>query len=217
MVKYLSQNTLNVISKISDIVIPAISDDKKDNISQFFKSILNSFTAWNSENKIEKKLIDLDIFASPSEFLIQSRTGIVTNKGMANFGEDKIKGVLMPIQFQIKTYFQLPNVLDSTIKQLEKYKVSKNIGGIENFVQGHLWQSKTNNLGDKIAISYFLYYDDFEVNDTIGHHTCCQSIAEFYYKFPLTPTDKISKLEYISPAQFLKFETLRKLGPNTCL
>lgn len=62
-----------------------------------------------------------------------------------------------------------------------------------------------------------MYYDDFEVNDPIGNHTGTQSIAAFYYSFPVLHSEFSSKLQNIFPAKFLQTKNLKKVGPNTCL
>lgn len=57
-------------------------------------------------------------------------------------------------------------------------------GSITNFVQGKLWKEKISEYEGKIVFPYFLYVDDFEINNPLGSHASFQSIADFYYSFP---------------------------------
>lgn len=66
-----------------------------------------------------------------------------------------------------------------------------------NFVQGSLWKSKVQLYPGKILIPYFIYIDDFELNNPLGTHTKVHSICGIYYSFPSLPNVN-SKLENTS-------------------
>jgi len=48
-----------------------------------------------------------------------------------------------------------------------------------------LWKHKISQHSDKIIIPYFLYFDDFEINNPLGSHS--SSILGVYYCFPSIP------------------------------
>lgn len=135
------------------------------------------------------------------------------NKGLPSLNEQVLECVIMPIEFQIKKIFELPNVLTNTLQFMHKLESSKNTS-VKKFPQGSLWQSKRKLFTGKIIIPYFLYFDDLEVNDSIGAHTGTQTLASFYYNFPTTPLDQLSKLDNIYSAIFLKTAHFKKLCPN---
>lgn len=77
----------------------------------------------------------------------------------------------MPIEHQIKSYFQTENILEGTLNYISELEASFDEHGIvTNFVQGQLWQEKKKLFQDKLTIPLFLYYDDYAVNDPLGSH-----------------------------------------------
>lgn len=61
--------------------------------------------------------------------------------------------------------------------------ITNNIELNAHFIQGSLWQEKKKKFENKIAIPYFLYIDDAEVNNPLGSH--CTPISFIYYAFPV--------------------------------
>jgi len=74
---------------------------------------------------------------------------------------------------------------------------------------------KISQYEEKIAIPYFLFIDDFEINNPLGSHANFQSIAAFYYSFPLLKNN--SKLSNIFLAALIKSVDLKEFGNDPCL
>lgn len=74
---------------------------------------------------------------------------------------------------------------------------------------------KISQYEGKIAIPYFLYIDDFEINNPLRSHANFQSIAAIYYSFPLLKNN--SKLSNIFLAALIKSVDLKEFGNDPCL
>jgi len=120
----------------------------------------------------------------------------------------------MPIQFQFKSYFELNDNLHKTLTEYERLMNSSNNTVLVHFVQGALWKDKIASYNNKIVIPYFLYADDFEVNNSLSSHSSCHSICAIYYSFPLSDQ---SKLCNIFIAALLKSVDMKQFGNDLCL
>jgi len=94
-------------------------------------------------------------------------------------------------------------------------KFKLNLGSITNFVQGKLWKEKVIQYEGKIVFPYFLYIDDFEINNPLGSHANFQSIAAIYYNFPLMKNN--AKLSNIFLAALIKSVDFKEFGNDCCL
>jgi len=52
-----------------------------------------------------------------------------------------------------------------------------------NFINGELWKQKKKVFNGKLVIPFFLYFDDFEINN--AQHS--SSLLSVYYSFPAAP------------------------------
>lgn len=130
---------------------------------------------------------------------------ILNNNNTLN--EKKIKGILLPIKFQLQKYFELPGALDAI---LNNYNSMKQINEYSNFVNGDLWKNKILTYKDKIVIPYFLYFDDFEINKPLSSHS--SSILRVYYSFPSAPHFLRSNLNNIFIAALFKTKDVKQIG-----
>ena len=67
----------------------------------------------------------------------------------------------------------------------------------------------------KYVFLFFLYTDEFEINNPLGSHANFHSVSAFYYSFPLE--DNCSKLSYIYLAALIKHVDLKLFGNDQCL
>lgn len=58
-------------------------------------------------------------------------------------------------------------------------------------MQGSLWKEKLSQYQNKIAVPYFMYIDDFELNNPLGSHASFNSLSAIYYSFPLSDQSKL--------------------------
>jgi len=99
--------------------------------------------------------------------------------------EKKTKCVILPLKFQLRKYFGAPVVLDSFVQHHNFLNSQTNY---TNLLNSDLWKEKMLhfNKDDSLYIPYFLYFDDFEVNNPLGSHT--SPVLGVYYCFPTAPS-----------------------------
>ncbi|KAK4872028.1 hypothetical protein RN001_016152 [Aquatica leii] len=102
------------------------------------------------------------------------RTGNLVNQ------EVKTKSIVMPLKFQMKSFFERNNLLQPTLDYMKSFQ---NNDKLTNFVQEELWKEKNQLYPNKIVLPYFLYIDDFEINNPLGSHSTKHSICNIYYSF----------------------------------
>lgn len=137
------------------------------------------------------------------------------NAGETIYNDNVTKGVLLPLHFQFKTFFEHENNFDMTLKMYEQLKISSNNKTqIKHFIQGQLWKDKIAPYQNKIVIPYFMYIDDFEINNQLGSHASVHSISAIYYSFPLSDQ---SRLKNIYLAALIKAVDMKNFGNDLCL
>lgn len=82
--------------------------------------------------------------------------------------------------------------------------------GYTNFLNCELWKQKMLLHPNKLVIPYFLYSDEFEVNNPLGPHS--SSILGVYYSFPTVPHWLRSNLKNIFIAALFNSKDLKSLG-----
>lgn len=106
----------------------------------------------------------------------------------------------MPIEFQIKKFFELPNVYEKV--KLNTIKIQQE-DGLNHFIKGKLWKRKLENYGpDQQVVPFHFYGDGAQVNNPLGPHAKSGEQQLNYYSFPTIPYEYQSRLENIFVAQF---------------
>jgi len=88
-------------------------------LSLFYKitsNISNSFELCNSEYNLNKWLSNKNMYHSVQEFKINNDVNLVSTSGEMIYKDDCAKGVLLPIQFQFKQFFESNNNLNKALK-----------------------------------------------------------------------------------------------------
>lgn len=106
---------------------------------------------------------------------------------------------LLPVDFQIKCFFELPNVLSEVLQQMKIFEDSAD-DSICHFVQGKLWQDiKASYQPNDIVIPVILYSDDFSPDNVLSGSTLHKQCT-FQYTFPVLPQHLLSSTEYVFEA-----------------
>lgn len=105
----------------------------------------------------------------------------------------------MPISFQIKKFFELPDVFEklrsNTLKLQQENKLN-------HFINGKLWKEKLKSYEPgEIVIPYHFYGDGLQINNPLGPHMKPGEQQCNYYTFPTIPSQYQSRLENIFVAQ----------------
>jgi len=77
-----------------------------------------------------------------------------------------------------------------------------------------LFHQKILSFQNKLVMPFFIYIDDYEINNPLGSKSMCYSISAVYYSFPLI--EQNSKLTHIFLAALLKPKDLKSFGNDLC-
>lgn len=193
-IKDLFEDLLNPLLNIFEET--AISH--KESIVDLLRDIRELLKSFKSEFKFNKALMKKDLVGNVQSFEINNNSSS--------------KGIMMPLEFQLRKVFEQNNYLQQMLEHMEKMK---NESKYKNFVQGELWKQKKSLYPNKIVIPFFLYTDDFGINNPLGSKSNKHSICNFYYSFSCNPM-KSSKFDEVFLAYSIKSADFKKYG-NDCL
>lgn len=131
------------------------------NLPKFLKitsAILDPFKLCKSEYLLTKYLTKNAILCdSLQQFTINNEIHLVSHNGLVEYDETKTKGILMPLKFQFKSYFEQNNNLDLALtlyNNLISHPVTDENFSLSNFIQGSLWKEKIVPYQNKIVIPF---------------------------------------------------------------
>lgn len=147
--------------------------------------------------------------------MIVSRSLVpVFKHGVLQYDEQIDKISLMPMRQQIKSFLELPEVLDYMRKKM--HQISNN-AGITHFIQGKLWKNIRSQYDkDAIVIPCFLYSDEVEPDNALGANAGNNKITAFFYSFPLLPQYLLSSPKYVFEALIFNSK-LKRDNYDECL
>lgn len=208
---------------ISNSIVSSLTDQLK---REMFKSIDDSvkincslsnctkiFDECNTEYRLLKWMKENDLLAPLKIVNINEEIDIVHNIGETRYDELSFKAAFIPLSFQFKKIFQKGNTLKETLTRQEKFSLESDV--VKNFVQGKLWKNKMKYFEDKIVIPYFLYTDDFEINNPLGTHAGVQALNTLYFSFPTSYS--WLQLENIFLAGFVNSKDIKNFGNKNYL
>ncbi|XP_030757984.1 uncharacterized protein LOC115883721 isoform X1 [Sitophilus oryzae] len=181
-------------------------------MSSLISNCRNPFKAFSSDYLFHKILTNKGCVNTLKEITINNEVRPVHRAGNLITQETKIKGIVMPLKFQFKAFFEKNKLLEPTLAYMKDLEVNNTF---TNFMQGELWKNKIKLYPGKITIPFFLYIDDFEINNPLGSHSSKHSVCNIYYSFPCLPVQE-SKLENIFYAGVIKSNDLKTFGNENC-
>jgi len=180
---------------LKNVVNDAVKDPL---IVSSFHTIISAISApfklCYSEYILDKWLKNNNLYSDIQQFTINNEINLVSSLGETNYSENITKGILMPIQFQFKSFFEHNDNLLKTLTEYEHLTNTSDDKVLAHFVQGALWKEKIAPYHNNIVIPYFLYVDDFEVNNPLSSHSSCHSICAIDYSFPLSDQSKLCNI-----------------------
>jgi hypothetical protein len=194
-IELIKNNLLNKISNgLNEIFSGDIPSERREDFRNLTKTIANPFVEIETEYRLVKVLKELGVFEQPVQFTINNEIEASQKNGLPTIDAVVSKGALMPIEFQMKRFFERPGVLKLVLDNIQKYQDS---GEISHFVNAELWKSKIQNMQNKICIPYFLYTDGLSIDNDLGAHSSDHSLSAYYYNFPGLPRHWLSSLKNI--------------------
>jgi len=203
--------TSSISKEISKIVIHNNTLDEKT--KNAFKSIINfcndPFEGLDTEYKFLNTLQTNDFYEKSNIITLDNTIQNVVLHNVNTVDEKKTKGVILPLKFQFRKYFEAPDVFDSF---MEHHNSLNTESDLTNFINTQLWKDKIVliNKGDSILIPYFLYFDDFEISNPLGSHS--SSVLGVYYSFPSAPNFLRYSLNSIFVAALFNTKDVKSIG-----
>jgi len=108
----------------------------------------------------------------------------------------QVQGHLFLIKENLKYFFELPGVFNTTYKYTQE---SLNNSNLSSFLNGSTWKNIKNNFPGKTIFPIFLYYDDAEMGNPLGSHSGIHKMGCIYYTVPALPPEYLSSLDNIFP------------------
>lgn len=198
----LDEVTEILFSPIADYIEKNVTNENLLNSNSLLLFLRNPFHNCKTFYTFVKTLKNKDVWEDVNEFDIDNKIAPAFLRNEITFTEKRTKGVIMPLKFQFKKFFELPNVLNDTLENINQ--ISTLDGKYKNIINGTLWKEKMYFHKGKNVIPYIIYFDEFEINNPLGSHKGAQAIAAFYYSFPTLPEHHLSSLNNIFPALFFK-------------
>lgn len=127
-------------------------------------------------------LQNINIYRKPRIIILDDQVQNIILNNINTIDTRIIKGVIFPLKFQLKKYFKLPDVLDTL---LDYSSICSTKTKYTNIINGDHWKRKILSFNEKIVMPYFLYFEDFEINNALGSHS--SSLLDVYYSFPTAP------------------------------
>ena len=166
------------------------------------------FKEISNEHKLTKSLTDRDQLNPLAEFVIHSEILPLHTAGAAVLKKGEDKGVVLPLDFQFRKFFEYGSTLENCLDQMRNFRSCKS--ELSNYVQGKVWEEKCQLYPDKILVPFFLNIDDFEINNPLGSHAGSQCITAVYYSFPTL--ENLSELNNIFVAALFNSKDLKNYG-----
>lgn len=210
----IAEITFKISESIKSKVIDMIPKADQNNLIDFLKYCENPFEDIRSEYKLFQHIENSDQFAKPEIFTVSNEISEIILKGQPTLDASNVKGCIMPIEFQVRKFFELPDVLTKTLNNIKFLSAETDI---THFVNSSCFKEKLNHYKGKTIIPFFLYLDDFEINNPLGSHATVDSVCGVYYSFPTIPQHLLSNLNFIFVAAYFKTKEKKIYGNDPFL
>lgn len=165
-----------------------------DELNSMFSIYENLFSGLESDFSRLKALEDSGCFIKPISYIIGSENKFQNINNIPVPTPVNCYGQYVPMPDMLKKFFELPNVLDSTLDNMEKLNNSE---VFTNFVQGSLWKQITSmdHFVNKTVLPLLIYFDDVEPENDTSAHRGSHKVGMLYHSIPCIPTQFTSVLE----------------------
>lgn len=125
----------------------------------------------------------------------------------------KSEAILLPIDHQLKTFFNTGKVLKLTLDHQTKLEAASD-SRISHFLNGNLWKKVKKKFIGKTVIPIFLYNDDFGTDDGLSPHGVSNKVSGYYFNLPTLPPEYNSIVDNIFVAMLAKADEIKEVGVN---
>lgn len=117
-------------------------------------SFRNPFKFFNTDHLLFKTLQDRNYLEKTEQFIIDKKISVMHKSGSLVAEKQKVTGVLMPLKFQFKKYFEKDELLEKFLRHMEYLQCYNKL---TNFVQGDLWNKKKEMYPEKTLLPSILH------------------------------------------------------------
>ncbi|KAF0714943.1 Uncharacterized protein FWK35_00018261, partial [Aphis craccivora] len=142
------KDVVNIQKEFFQILFKPIADLLKNVVNYLIKDplLLSSFHTiisaisapfklCNSEYNLDIRLKNNNLYSHINQFTINNEINLVSSLSETNYNEHITKGILMPLQFQFKSYFEYNDNLHSTLTEYERLMNTSDNTVLAHFVQ----------------------------------------------------------------------------------
>lgn len=137
----------DLLSTVSIAIEDALSfhqlNEVKKEIQFLFEFCNEPFSEIKSEYRLLKILTDSKLYEKPKSLVINNSVTETSVNGNLTLASKSSEIYIMPLHFQFKSIFEIPNLLNYT---LERVKHSSESNVFENFASGELFEKKKKKL-----------------------------------------------------------------------
>lgn len=102
-------------------------------------SFINPFDLFNTDHLLFKTLQKKGYIDEVKQFIVNNEVRVIHRQGRLVADEKQITGILMPLKFQFKHFFEKEGLLENTLNHMKHLQTGTKL---TNFVQGELWKKK---------------------------------------------------------------------------
>ena len=174
----------------------------------------NPYRSIDTEKKFLRYLKKEGLYCLPEHYVIQKSIKTVVRKGIHKFQIKKDTATIMPIEFMLKSFLELPGMFQCMQNKMTELMSSND--KYEHFVQGKRWREIISSDPDKKFLPYHIYHDDFDVGNAQGTKRGKQAIGVINLHLPLLEDYELSKLKFIFPLAFVKKSFTKSFRKSHC-
>lgn len=200
---------------INQYVKPFLPNERQINIEYLQQIFKDPFKRINTEHNLDTTLKRADLISPLTKVrLLQDETSEESCDGEKEQNRfEKESVTIMPLEFQFKKFFELPDVFRRT----QEYAKSVREQNLGHFINAKLWKKKLESFKpEDVVIPFHLHTDDVQTNNALGSHRSAGLETCTYYSFPTVPPEYNSRLQNIFVAQIFSSYTNKKFGNFCC-
>lgn len=203
-----------ILENIENLPIQIPDDQTAFEFTLYMNKLKKVFEFIDTDFKFFKHLENNNSFRFPEIVHVQTNKTVQEKYLQPSIEEDKNYMVLMPIEFQLRRFFETDGVLNEVVAYIDEVSKSDDI---INFINGSLYKELREKYKEDIIIPISLYSDEYEINDPQSSHSKKHAILGVYYTFPCLPDCHGSKLNNIFVAAISRKVVVKDVGMNLLL
>ncbi|XP_051158546.1 uncharacterized protein LOC127279929 [Leptopilina boulardi] len=193
---FLSHGCTNILKQKVLTTLKSSNADPSDvdEISEMFNALESPFSHLDTEYKRFQYFMATGNFISANEFEIGKQlTQVKTDSGTIHKWV-KVTAQHIPLAPVLTKFLELPDSLSSILTYVDY--LNENTENLCNYIQTDAWKKKRSKFkSSDIVLPLFVYYDDFEPNNPVGHH--CSKVGGIYVTIACLPPEIASRVENI--------------------